>query len=192
MFGSDTPKQLISTYFIILFECISSLFLLHVQCICPLSGQLQLWQVQAVHWRHDNRNWLPAEEEYWLLPLRLGQDGRRVYPAVQQPGLLCYPAGGCPQTCNMSCPNVFSTRLIILLLLSVSQLVFTFCDKLFGLMVKDIEAMDASILRGEPASGKKQKVSDQHADDLRCILKRLKCNRSQAFSKSGFLAPCCG
>uniref|UniRef100_A0AAQ4RZK5 Vesicle-fusing ATPase n=1 Tax=Gasterosteus aculeatus aculeatus TaxID=481459 RepID=A0AAQ4RZK5_GASAC len=38
------------------------------------------------------------------------------------------------------------------------QLVFTFCDKLFGLMVKDIEAMDASILRGEPASGKKQKI----------------------------------
>ncbi|XP_014865655.1 PREDICTED: vesicle-fusing ATPase isoform X1 [Poecilia mexicana] len=35
------------------------------------------------------------------------------------------------------------------------QLVFSFCDKLFGLMVKDIEAMDASILKGEPASGKK-------------------------------------
>ncbi|XP_056265884.1 vesicle-fusing ATPase isoform X1 [Pseudoliparis swirei] len=42
---------------------------------------------------------------------------------------------------------------------SVSQqFVFSFCDKLFGLMVKDIDAMDASILRGEPASGKKQKV----------------------------------
>ncbi|KAA8577694.1 hypothetical protein FQN60_016781, partial [Etheostoma spectabile] len=38
------------------------------------------------------------------------------------------------------------------------QLVFSFCDKLFGLMVKDIEAMDASILRGETASGKKQKI----------------------------------
>uniref|UniRef100_A0A671WT74 Vesicle-fusing ATPase n=1 Tax=Sparus aurata TaxID=8175 RepID=A0A671WT74_SPAAU len=38
------------------------------------------------------------------------------------------------------------------------QLVFSFCDKLFGLMVKDIEAMDASILKGEPASGKKQKI----------------------------------
>ncbi|TNN45239.1 Vesicle-fusing ATPase [Liparis tanakae] len=38
------------------------------------------------------------------------------------------------------------------------QFVFSFCDKLFGLMVKDIEAMDASILRGEPASGKKQKI----------------------------------
>lgn len=41
------------------------------------------------------------------------------------------------------------------------QLVFSFCDKLFGLMVKDIEAMDASILKGEPASGKKQKVLRQ-------------------------------
>ncbi|XP_074511780.1 vesicle-fusing ATPase isoform X2 [Sebastes fasciatus] len=40
------------------------------------------------------------------------------------------------------------------------QLVFSFCDKLFGLMVKDIEAMDASILRGEPASGKKQKIDN--------------------------------
>lgn len=40
----------------------------------------------------------------------------------------------------------------------VFQLVFSFCDKLFGLMVKDIEAMDASILKGEPATGKKQKV----------------------------------
>lgn len=51
--------------------------------------------------------------------------------------------------------------LITFLLLSVSQLVFSFCDKLFGLVVKDIEAMDASILKGEPASGKKQqKVLD--------------------------------
>ncbi|TRZ00096.1 hypothetical protein DNTS_020295 [Danionella cerebrum] len=33
-----------------------------------------------------------------------------------------------------------------------------FCDKLFGLVIKDIEAMDPSILKGEPASGKKQKI----------------------------------
>uniref|UniRef100_A0A8C8D4T7 Vesicle-fusing ATPase n=1 Tax=Oncorhynchus tshawytscha TaxID=74940 RepID=A0A8C8D4T7_ONCTS len=38
------------------------------------------------------------------------------------------------------------------------QMVFSFCDKLFGLVIKDIEAMDASILKGEPASGKKQKI----------------------------------
>ncbi|XP_043081582.1 vesicle-fusing ATPase [Puntigrus tetrazona] len=38
------------------------------------------------------------------------------------------------------------------------QLVFSFCDKLFGLVIKDIEAMDPSILKGEPASGKKQKI----------------------------------
>ncbi|XP_072224364.1 vesicle-fusing ATPase isoform X2 [Leuresthes tenuis] len=40
------------------------------------------------------------------------------------------------------------------------QLVFSFCDKLFGLTVKDIEAMDASILKGEPATGKKQQKID--------------------------------
>ncbi|XP_005751058.2 vesicle-fusing ATPase-like [Pundamilia nyererei] len=40
------------------------------------------------------------------------------------------------------------------------QLVFSFCDKLFGLVVKDIEAMDASILKGEPATGKKQQKID--------------------------------
>ncbi|XP_017290456.1 vesicle-fusing ATPase isoform X2 [Kryptolebias marmoratus] len=40
------------------------------------------------------------------------------------------------------------------------QLVFSFCDKLFGLVVKDIEAMDTSILKGEPASGKKQQKID--------------------------------
>ncbi|XP_015256397.1 PREDICTED: vesicle-fusing ATPase isoform X1 [Cyprinodon variegatus] len=40
------------------------------------------------------------------------------------------------------------------------QLVFSFCDKLFGLMVKDIEAMDASILKGEPAVGKKPQKID--------------------------------
>uniref|UniRef100_A0AAX7SL11 Vesicle-fusing ATPase n=1 Tax=Astatotilapia calliptera TaxID=8154 RepID=A0AAX7SL11_ASTCA len=40
------------------------------------------------------------------------------------------------------------------------QLVFSFCDKLFGLVVKDIEAMDASILKGEPASGKKPQKID--------------------------------
>ena len=38
------------------------------------------------------------------------------------------------------------------------QLVFSFCDKLFGLLIKDIEAMDPSILKGEGTSGKKQKV----------------------------------
>lgn len=38
------------------------------------------------------------------------------------------------------------------------QLVFSFCDKLFGLLVKDIEAMDPSILRGESPSGKKHKI----------------------------------
>ncbi|XP_066554786.1 vesicle-fusing ATPase isoform X1 [Amia ocellicauda] len=38
------------------------------------------------------------------------------------------------------------------------QLVFSFCDKLFGLLVKSIEGMDPSILKGEPASGKKQKI----------------------------------
>ncbi|XP_017161756.1 vesicle-fusing ATPase isoform X3 [Poecilia reticulata] len=40
------------------------------------------------------------------------------------------------------------------------QLVFSFCDKLFGLVVKDIEAMDASILKGEPGSGKKPQKID--------------------------------
>ncbi|XP_062234881.1 vesicle-fusing ATPase-like [Platichthys flesus] len=38
------------------------------------------------------------------------------------------------------------------------QLGFSFCDKLFGLVIKDIEAMDPSILRGEQASGKKPKI----------------------------------
>ncbi|KAJ8365109.1 hypothetical protein SKAU_G00139400 [Synaphobranchus kaupii] len=38
------------------------------------------------------------------------------------------------------------------------QLVFSFCDKLFSLLIKDIEAMDPSILKGEPASGKKHKI----------------------------------
>ncbi|XP_049916923.1 vesicle-fusing ATPase-like [Epinephelus moara] len=38
------------------------------------------------------------------------------------------------------------------------QLVFSFCDKLFGLLIKDIEAMDPSILRGERGSNKKPKI----------------------------------
>uniref|UniRef100_A0AAY4DR37 Vesicle-fusing ATPase n=1 Tax=Denticeps clupeoides TaxID=299321 RepID=A0AAY4DR37_9TELE len=38
------------------------------------------------------------------------------------------------------------------------QLVFSFCDKLFGLVIKDIEAMDPSILKGETATGKKTKI----------------------------------
>uniref|UniRef100_A0A8C0XVK2 Vesicle-fusing ATPase n=1 Tax=Castor canadensis TaxID=51338 RepID=A0A8C0XVK2_CASCN len=38
------------------------------------------------------------------------------------------------------------------------QLVFSFNEKLFGLLVKDIEAMDPSILKGEPATGKRQKI----------------------------------
>lgn len=38
------------------------------------------------------------------------------------------------------------------------QLAFSFSDKLFALVVKDMEAMDPSILRGEKPSSKKQKV----------------------------------
>ncbi|KAL7371821.1 hypothetical protein ABVT39_005691 [Epinephelus coioides] len=38
------------------------------------------------------------------------------------------------------------------------QLVFSFCDKLFGLLIKDVEAMDPSILRGERGSNKKPKI----------------------------------
>ncbi|XP_072926811.1 vesicle-fusing ATPase [Hemitrygon akajei] len=38
------------------------------------------------------------------------------------------------------------------------QLVFGFNEKLFGLMVKDMEAMDPSILKGEQAAGKQQKI----------------------------------
>ncbi|XP_049420397.1 vesicle-fusing ATPase-like [Epinephelus fuscoguttatus] len=38
------------------------------------------------------------------------------------------------------------------------QLVFSFCDKLFGLLIKDIEAMDPSILKGERGSNKKPKI----------------------------------
>lgn len=41
------------------------------------------------------------------------------------------------------------------------QLVFSFNDKLFGLLVKDMEAMDPSILKGESGTGKKQKVGSQ-------------------------------
>lgn len=39
------------------------------------------------------------------------------------------------------------------------QLAFSFSDKLFALVVKDMEAMDPSILRGEKPSNKKQKVT---------------------------------
>ncbi|TDG97768.1 hypothetical protein EPR50_G00211360 [Perca flavescens] len=38
------------------------------------------------------------------------------------------------------------------------QLGFSCCDKLFALVIKDIEAMDPSILKGEDASGKKPKI----------------------------------
>ncbi|KAL6094522.1 nsf [Pungitius sinensis] len=38
------------------------------------------------------------------------------------------------------------------------QLVFSFSDKLFGLVIKDIEAMDPSILKGEQGTGKKPKI----------------------------------
>lgn len=40
------------------------------------------------------------------------------------------------------------------------KLVFSFADKLFNLVVKEIEAMDASILKGErQAGGSKKKVT---------------------------------
>ncbi|XP_016400550.1 vesicle-fusing ATPase-like [Sinocyclocheilus rhinocerous] len=38
------------------------------------------------------------------------------------------------------------------------QFVFSYCDKLFVLLIKDIEAMDPSILRGEQSSSKKRKI----------------------------------
>ncbi|KAM6957437.1 vesicle-fusing ATPase isoform 2-T2 [Aplochiton taeniatus] len=44
------------------------------------------------------------------------------------------------------------------------QLVFSFCDKLFGLMIKDMEAMDASILRGEQPAAPGKKNKEQKID----------------------------
>lgn len=38
---------------------------------------------------------------------------------------------------------------------------FNFNDKLFGLVVKDMEGMDPSILKGESGASKKQKVGTQ-------------------------------
>ncbi|KAL6475575.1 hypothetical protein MHYP_G00166150 [Metynnis hypsauchen] len=38
------------------------------------------------------------------------------------------------------------------------QFVFSYCDKLFLLLIKEIEAMDPSILRGEQGSSKKSKI----------------------------------
>ncbi|XP_052346291.1 vesicle-fusing ATPase isoform X2 [Oncorhynchus keta] len=38
------------------------------------------------------------------------------------------------------------------------QLVFSFCEKLFGLLIKDIEAMDPSILKGNAGAGKKHNI----------------------------------
>ncbi|XP_068439386.1 vesicle-fusing ATPase-like [Clinocottus analis] len=38
------------------------------------------------------------------------------------------------------------------------QFGFSFCDKLFGLVIKEMEAMDPSILKGEQSSGKKPKI----------------------------------
>lgn len=38
------------------------------------------------------------------------------------------------------------------------QLVFSYCDKLFSLIVKDMEAMDPSILKGKKTSDNKQKI----------------------------------
>lgn len=40
----------------------------------------------------------------------------------------------------------------------ILQLAFSFSEKLFALVVKDMEAMDPSILSGEKPSSKKQKV----------------------------------
>lgn len=54
--------------------------------------------------------------------------------------------------CSSPKPHLAPLPLVIL------QLAFSFSDKLFALVVKDMEAMDPSILRGEKPSSKKQKV----------------------------------
>lgn len=61
--------------------------------VVPPSCLVFVWQSQAVHRHNDHRDRLPAEEEHRLQPLRHRQDGRRVHPAVQQPGLLSGAAG---------------------------------------------------------------------------------------------------
>ncbi|MGH0151178.1 UNVERIFIED_CONTAM: hypothetical protein FKN15_035019 [Acipenser sinensis] len=61
------------------------------------------------------------------------------------------------------------------------QLVFSFNDKLFGLLVKDIEAMDPSILKGEPASGKKHKASTKVEVDMEKA-EKLQVKRSDFFA----------
>lgn len=57
------------------------------------SNELRLRQVQTVRQQHDGGGGLPAEEERGQQPLRLRQDGRRIHPAIHQPGLHHRPAG---------------------------------------------------------------------------------------------------
>lgn len=54
------------------------------------------------------------------------------------------------------------------------QLVFSFSDKLFSLLIKDIEAMDPSILKGERSSGKKPKVPGEQSG---IFSSRMSCNK---------------
>lgn len=60
---------------------------------------------------------------------------------------------------------IFCPQLIICTSsLCVFQLGFSFCDKLFGLLIKNIEAMDPSILKGEqPTSKARPKVSEEQS-----------------------------
>lgn len=54
---------------------------------------------------HDSGNRLPAEEERGQQPLRLGQHGQRVHPALQQPGVQRRPAGNSKETAVRDVPT---------------------------------------------------------------------------------------
>lgn len=55
-------------------------------------------------------------------------------------------------------------------------MVFSFSDKLFSLVIKDIEAMDPNILKGEQSSGKKPKVPGEQSGTFASRLSCDKCD----------------
>ncbi|XP_029978120.1 vesicle-fusing ATPase [Sphaeramia orbicularis] len=64
------------------------------------------------------------------------------------------------------------------------QVLFSFCDKLFGLVIKDIEAMDPSILKGDHVPGRNRRLRSFAAGNSQVIFEKSEASSMTLIGKA--------
>lgn len=128
------------------------------QCISTMTVEIDFLQKKHTDSRAYDSDKMAAEflESFNNQAFSVGQQ------VLQALVLHCKNTHFYLETVKPCCPLCLSSSLS-------EQLVLSFSDKLFSLLVKYMEAMDPSILKGGYGSGKKQKVLTRHEASSLCI-----------------------